>query len=84
MYCFFLCQCYNCIIVCYSSFPLFLYFSALSPGDQPDSIPVVVTLVTERGQGDEMLLTGVKQKLKSLSQQLSTQVFVKNVTRFGK
>ena len=48
------------------------------------SIPVVVTLITEKGQGDHKLLTGVKDKLDSISQQLHVQLSITSVKRFGK
>ena len=48
------------------------------------SIPVVVTLITEKGQGDRKLLTGVKDKLDSISQQLNVQLSITSVERFGK
>ena len=48
------------------------------------SIPLVVTLITERGQGDHMLLTGVMEELHSISQQLHVQLSITSVKRFGK
>ncbi|XP_019850052.1 PREDICTED: hemicentin-1-like isoform X1 [Amphimedon queenslandica] len=49
---------------------------------EPGSIPVVVTLVTERGQGDQTLLTGVRGQLDSLRQQLRVEISVAAVSRF--
>ena len=57
---------------------------SLSLSPEPNSIPVVVTLVTERGQGDQMLLTGVRGQLDSLRQQLRVEISVATVSRFGK
>ena len=50
----------------------------------PDKLPIVVTLVTERGQGDNTLLTGVQNQLDSLSQQLSVKISIIELNRFGK
>ena len=61
-----------------------LFLLNCSPDDQPDSIPVVVTLVTERGQGDQMLLTGVRNQLGSLREQTTIKITVSAVSRFGK
>ena len=61
-----------------------LFLLNRSPDDQPDSIPVVVTLVTERGQGDQMLLTGVRNQLGSLREQTTIKITVSAVSRFGK
>ena len=44
----------------------------------------MVTLITEKGQGDHKLLTGVKDKLDSISQQLNVQLSITSVKRFGK
>ena len=44
----------------------------------------MVTLVTERGQGDQMLLTGVRNQLGSLREQISVEILVAAVSRFGK
>ena len=61
-----------------------LLYPPLSFSPDPHSIPVVVTLVTERGQGDQMLLTGVRNRLDSLRQQLRVEISVAAVSRFGK
>ena len=60
------------------------FFLNCSPDDQPDSIPVVVTLVTERGQGDQKMLTGVRDQLDSLREQINVEISVTAVSRFGK
>ena len=44
----------------------------------------MVTLVTERGQGDQMLLTGVRNQLGSLREQTTIKITVSAVSRFGK
>lgn len=54
-----------------------------SDGEQPDKLPIVVTLVTERGRGDNTLLTGVQKQLDSLSQHLTVKVTVIGLNRFG-
>ena len=61
-----------------------LFLLNCSPDDQPHSIPVVVTLITERGQGDQTLLTGVRNQLGSLKEQISIEITVTAVSRFGK
>ena len=61
-----------------------LFFLPLLFSTNNHSIPLVVTLITERGQGDHMLLTGVMEELHSISQQLHVQLSVTSVKRFGK
>ena len=48
------------------------------------SIPVVVTLITDKGKGDYKLLTGIMDKLDSISQKLHVQLSITSVKRFGK
>ena len=53
--------------------------------DEPNIIQVLVSFVTESGLGSEILLTGIEHILESsLSQQLTIQISVRGLIRFGK
>ena len=53
--------------------------------DEHNIIHVLVSFVTESGLGSEILLTGIEHILESsFSQQLTIQISVRGLNRFGK
>lgn len=69
--------------ICLKIYYLHIFYRR-NTSHKPDKLPIVVTLVTERGQGDNTLLTGVKNQLDSLNQQLSVKISIIQLNRFGK